>query len=137
MCAGSAYTGSVGPAYSDLLIQHMREPRNTGPLDGANGVAAVRNPVCGDSVTFMVRVEDGRVAAARFVAQGCGGSVGALSLTTELLEGLTLAEATALDRDAITGAAGGFPTSKIHCAVLAADAVRLALADYLQRPARG
>jgi nitrogen fixation NifU-like protein len=119
--------------YSERLLDHLREPRNTGVLADANGVAVVRNPVCGDSVTFMVRVEDGRIAAARFTAQGCGGSIAALSLTTELLEGLPVAEAAALDRDAIADAAGGFPTSKIHCAILAADAVRLALADYARR----
>lgn len=119
--------------YSERLLEHLREPRNTGVLEHANGVAVVRNPVCGDSVTFMVRVDGGRVTAARFTAQGCGGSIAALSLTTELIEGLSVAEAASVDRDAIADAAGGFPTSKIHCAVLAADAVRLALADYARR----
>ncbi|HXF52003.1 MAG TPA: iron-sulfur cluster assembly scaffold protein [Dehalococcoidia bacterium] len=121
--------------YSDLLLDHLRAPRNTGVLDDANGVAVVRNPVCGDSATFMLRVDDGRITAARFTAQGCGGSIAALSLTTELLEGLPLDAASRLDRDAIAEAAGGFPSSKIHCAALAADAVRLALADYARRGA--
>ncbi|HXF50220.1 MAG TPA: iron-sulfur cluster assembly scaffold protein [Dehalococcoidia bacterium] len=121
--------------YSDLLIEHLRTPRNTGVLQNANGVAVVRNPVCGDSATFMLRVDDGRITAARFTAQGCGGSIAALSLTTELLEGLSLDAASQLDRDAIAEAAGGFPSSKIHCAALAADAVRLALADYARRAA--
>ncbi len=119
--------------YSERLLDHLREPRNTGVLEDANGVAMVRNPVCGDSATFMVRIEDGRVVAARFTAQGCGGAIAALSLTTELIEGVTLDAARQLDRDAIADAAGGFPTSKVHCAVLAADALRLALADYARR----
>lgn len=121
--------------YSERLLEHLRAPRNTGVLENANGVAFVRNPVCGDSATFMLRVDDGRITAARFTAQGCGGSVAALSLATELLEGLPLDAASRLHRDAIAEAAGGFPSSKIHCAVLAADAVRLALADYARRAA--
>jgi nitrogen fixation NifU-like protein len=127
----------MGGGYSERLLDHLREPRNAGVLEDANGVAVVRNPVCGDSATFMVRIEDGRVAAVRFTAQGCGGSIAALSLATELIEGLPLDAASKLDRDAIVDAAGGFPASKIHCAVLAADAVRLALADYTARHSGG
>jgi nitrogen fixation NifU-like protein len=126
----------MSDGYSDLFIDHMESPRNTGVLPDANGVAETTNPVCGDVLRLAVRVEDGTVAAAQFQARGCGGAVAAASLLTELATGAKVEEALALSRERLAAEAGGLPASKLHTAQLAVDALRGAIIDYASRGER-
>ena len=111
-------------------------PRNAGPMPDANAVGEDRNPVCGDRMRLMLRIEDGRIVRATFLTHGCGAAIATSSAATELLTGRRLDEAQRLSRDDFVAAVGGLPPSKVHCSVLAAGALRKALADYAARGAQ-
>ncbi len=123
----------VSDYYSATLIDHFEHPRNAGVMEGADAEAYVTNPVCGDSLRLYLRIDEGRVAAASFLSSGCPASIATSSAATELLVGLPLAEAEALPRERYAEAVGGLPKSKVHCSVLAASAVRQAIATWRQR----
>lgn len=123
--------------YSATLIDHFQHPRNAGEMAGADVDAFVTNPVCGDSVRMFLRFEEGRIAAASFLSSGCPASIATSSVATELVAGLTLDEAEALTRDDYAEAVGGLPKSKLHCSVLAAAAVRNAVAEWRSRATEG
>ena len=123
--------------YSPIVIDHFTNPRNAGRMEDADAEAYVTNPVCGDSMRLFLRFErgaDGRaadsIAAASFLSSGCPASIATSSVATELLTGRTAAEAEALTRDDYAEAVGGLPKSKVHCSVLAAAAVRNAIAAW-------
>ncbi len=116
--------------YSATLIDHFEHPRNAGEMPDANASAYVTNPVCGDSLRLFLRIEGGRVAAASFLSSGCPATIGTSSAATEMLVGATLDEAVGLTREDYAAAVGGLPRSKLHCSVLAAAAVRNALAGW-------
>jgi nitrogen fixation NifU-like protein len=116
--------------YSEIVIDHFESPRNNGVLDGANGVGYMTNPVCGDTLVLMLRIEDGQIEDARWQSNGCAASIAASSVTSELVRGRSIAEADALSREAIVEALGGLPASKLHASVLAADALARALEDW-------
>ena len=113
--------------YSDKLLDYFENPRCVGELEDADATAQVHNPVCGDTLKLWVRVSDGKVAAARFKAQGCPAAIATSSFATEMLIGLDLDAARRITREQIADALGGLPPSKIHCSVLASDAIRSAL----------
>ncbi len=119
--------------YSDIVLEHFRNPRNAGPLPEANAVGFERNPVCGDTMRLMLRIEDGRIVDARWQTEGCTAAIATSSITSEMIKGRTLSEVEGLTREDIDRAAGGLPASKLHCSVLAAGALRRALADYRSR----
>ncbi len=125
----------VSDYYSPTLIDHFEHPRNVGSMEDADAEAYVVNPVCGDSLRLFLRFEDGRVARASFLTSGCPASIATSSAATELLLGMPLDEAVALTRDDYAEAVGGLPKSKVHCSVLAASAVRQAIADWRKRDA--
>jgi nitrogen fixation NifU-like protein len=114
--------------YTDTVVDHATRPRNVGVRDGADAVGADGNPVYGNLVRIYLRVEEGRVLAARFKAFGCSATIAAASITTELASGTTLAVARALDAPAVEAALGGLPAEKRHCATVAAGALQRALA---------
>jgi nitrogen fixation NifU-like protein len=116
--------------YSETVLDHFERPRNSGALDGANAIGYMTNPVCGDTLLLMLRIEDGRIEDARWQSDGCVASIAASSLLSELVRGASLADAGALTREAIADALGALPASKLHASVLAADALRRALEDY-------
>ncbi len=116
--------------YSDTVLDHFERPRNNGALEGADAVGYMTNPVCGDTLLLMLRVQDGRIQEARWQSDGCVASIAAGSLLSDLIRGQSLDEAGALTREAIVEALGGLPASKLHASVLAADALHHALADY-------
>ncbi len=116
--------------YSATLIDHFEHPRNAGEMPDANASAYVTNPVCGDSLRLFLRIEGGRVAAASFLSSGCPATIGTSSAATEMLVGATFDEAVGLTREDYAAAVGGLPRSKLHCSVLAAAAVRNALAGW-------
>lgn len=120
-------------AYSAAVVEHFERPRNAGELESPDGEATVSNPVCGDRMRVMLRIADGRIAEMRWLTRGCPPAIATSSWTSELVKGWTLARAEGLTREAIAEGVGGLPRDKLHCSVLAADALRRAIADYRRR----
>ena len=120
-------------AYSETVIDHFEHPRNAGEMESPDGEATVRNPVCGDRMQVMLRIADGRIAKMQWLTRGCPPAIATSSWTSEHVEGWTLAEAEALTREGIAEGIGGLPKDKVHCSVLAADALKRAIADYRER----
>lgn len=121
------------PAYSDLVVEHFQNPRNSGEMTDPDGEATTANPVCGDRMRVMIRVKDGRVTEMRWLTRGCPPAIATSSFASELIRGWTLAEVEALTREQLAEGIGGLPKDKVHCSVLAADALRAAIADYRGR----
>jgi nitrogen fixation NifU-like protein len=119
--------------YTDLVIEHFRNPRNVGVIEDADGVGREGNPICGDLMEIFIKVEDGRIADIKFRTFGCGAAIATSSITTEMVKGKTLEEALALSRDAVAQALGGLPPHKMHCSNLAADALHAAIEDYFAK----
>jgi nitrogen fixation NifU-like protein len=119
--------------YSPLVMDHFEHPRNNGVLEDADGEATTANPVCGDRMRVMIRVRDGRVAAVRWQTRGCPPAIATSSFASEMVQGWPLDAVDALTREQIAEAMGGLPKDKVHCSVLAADALRAAIADYRRR----
>lgn len=120
-------------SYSEIVLDHVRNPRNQGPLESANAQGYQMNPVCGDVLMLQLRIEDGRIAEARFQTEGCDASVATSSLITEMATGLTLDEALALTHEDVAAAVGGLPASKLHSAALVIGALRRAVESYRQQ----
>ena len=114
-------------AYSQKLLDYFQNPRCVGEIHDPTGVAEVSNPVCGDVMKLWVLVDNGRVVDAKFKAQGCSAAIATSSYATEMLIGLEIADARKITKEEIADALGGLPASKIHCSVLAVDAIREAL----------
>ena len=119
--------------YSDKVVEHFTNPRNVGVVEDANGVGRLGNPVCGDMMEMSVKVVDNVIADVKFRTFGCGAAIATSSMATELIKGKTIEEALELSNQAIAEALDGLPPIKMHCSVLAADALKLALADYYRR----
>jgi nitrogen fixation NifU-like protein len=113
--------------YSAALQDHLARPRNAGPLADANADAELSNPVCGDRLRLMLRVENGRIEAARFLAYGCPPTIACGSALAELLEGMTTEAAAALTRQDLARALDGLPARKTHAAALAIETLHAAL----------
>ena len=114
-------------AYSDTFKDHLANPRNAGALEGADAEVEQSNPVCGDRLRLSLRVRDGRIAAARFLAYGCPPTLACGSALAGMLEGMTVEEAAHITRARITDALGGLPARKQHAAALAVETLRAAL----------
>ncbi len=124
-------------AYSDIVIDHFQHPRNAGPLADANAVGEDRNPVCGDHMKLMLRIENDTIAEAHFQTRGCPAAIATSSMATVILTDMSLDEAATLKRQDFVDAVGGLPKAKIHCSVLAAAALKQALANYRERANAG
>ena len=124
-------------AYSDIVIDHFQHPRNAGVLDDANAVGEDRNPVCGDHMRLMLRIEDDAIAEARFQTRGCPAAIATSSMATVVLTNMHIDDAAALKRQDFVDAVGGLPKAKIHCSVLAAAALKRALTDFRERSTAG
>jgi nitrogen fixation NifU-like protein len=125
----------VSESYSEIVLEHAKNPRNQGTLEDANARGYNMNPVCGDVLSLMLRIEDGRIAEARFMTEGCTASVATSSIITEMVTGLTLEEARDLTHEDVAAVAGGLPASKLHSASLVIAALRQALDRYEKAPA--
>ncbi len=116
--------------YSEKLLDYFQNPRCVGEIPDADAVAEVSNPVCGDGMKLWVKVDDGRIQDAKFKAQGCSAAIATSSYATEMLVGMNVAAARLITRDQIAEALGGLPASKIHCSVLASDAIKEVLKGF-------
>jgi nitrogen fixation NifU-like protein len=123
--------------YTDLVMDHFANPRNVGEIDEADGVGQIGNPVCGDVMRMTISVADDRITDVKFKTFGCGAAVATSSMVTEMVMGKTLAEAAEISNRTVAEALGGLPPNKMHCSNLAADALHIAIEDYLNRAGRG
>ena len=119
--------------YSEQVMEHFRNPRNVGEIENADGVGKVGNPVCGDIMELSIKVKDGRIDDAKFRTFGCGAAIATSSMVTELVKGKTIDEALEVSNKAVVEALGGLPPVKMHCSVLAEQALRSAIEDYRRR----
>ncbi len=115
--------------YSDQLLDHFQNPRNTGEIADADGTAEIENPACGDVLRLTLKTGGGRITGARFKAKGCVASIACSSALTELIVGKTLSEALELQREHVIAAVGGLPQASTHAAQLALDALSAALSN--------
>ena len=113
--------------YSAQLLDHFQNPRNVGDVPGANAIAEIENPACGDVLRLSLKIDSGRIAEIRFKAKGCVPSMACASAVTELTAGKTVNEARALNRENVIAAVGGLPQASVHAAQLALDALSAAL----------
>jgi nitrogen fixation NifU-like protein len=118
-------------------MDHFRNPRNVGAIDNADGVGKVGNPVCGDIMELTIKVKDGRIEDAKFRTFGCGAAIATSSMVTELVKGKTIDEALEVSNKAVAEALGGLPPVKMHCSVLAEQALRSAIEDYRKKQQEG
>jgi nitrogen fixation NifU-like protein len=119
---------SIG--YSAKVMEHFLQPHNMGEIADADGIGEVGNPVCGDVMRLMIKVEDEKITDIKFQTFGCGAAIATSSMVTELVKGKTLDEAEQISNQAVIKALGGLPPAKIHCSVLAEEALQAAIADY-------
>jgi nitrogen fixation NifU-like protein len=119
--------------YNKTVMDHFMNPRNMGDLPDANGVGEVGAAACGDIMKMSLKVENGKITDARFKTFGCGSAIASSSMATELIKGRTVEEAMSFSNQEVVDALGGLPPVKIHCSVLAEEALKAALEDYMKR----
>ena len=119
--------------YSEKVMDHFRNPRNVGVIEDADGVGEVGNARCGDIMKFYIKVNDGIITDIKFETFGCGSAIASASMATELIKGQPVEKALELTNRAVVEALDGLPAHKIHCSVLAEEAIKSALEDYRKR----
>lgn len=119
--------------YSEKVMDHFRNPRNVGEIPDADGIGEVGNAKCGDIMRMYIKVENDIITDAKFMTFGCGSAIATSSMATELIKGQPVSKALELTNKAVVEALGGLPAYKIHCSVLAEEAVKLAVKDYYQK----
>lgn len=120
-------------AYSQKVMEHFQNPRNTGELADANAIGEVGNPKCGDIMKMYLKIKDDVIEDVKFKTFGCAAAVATSSIATELIKGKTIKEALELTNKAVIEALDGLPPAKIHCSVLAEQAVKAAVSDYYRK----
>ena len=123
------------PIYSDTVMDHFMHPRNVGEIENPDGVGEVGNPVCGDMMTFYIKVKDGRLADVKYKTFGCGAAIAVSSMVSELAIGKTLEEAMAINANTVAKELQGLPKNKMHCSNLGDEALHLAIQDYKNKQA--
>ena len=119
--------------YSEKVMEHFRNPRNVGEIKNPDGIGHVGNPVCGDIMEMYIKVENNIIVDAKFKTFGCGAAIATSSMVTELVKGKTIDEALKISNRAVVEALGGLPHIKMHCSVLAEEALKSAISDYLKK----
>ncbi len=117
--------------YSEKVLEHFRNPRNVGEIENPDGTGHVGNPVCGDIMELYIRVKNSVITDAKFKTFGCGAAIATSSMITEMIKGKTIEEALKISNHAVAEALDGLPPIKMHCSVLAEEALRSAINDYL------
>ena len=120
-------------AYSKKVMEHFTNPRNVGEIKDADGIGEIGNPVCGDMMSFYIKVKDNKLEDIKFKTFGCGAAIATSSMVTELVKGKTVDEALSVSNRAVAEALGGLPPIKMHCSVLAEEALKSAIEDYLKK----
>ena len=119
--------------YSEKVMDHFRHPRNLGVIENASGVGEVGNAKCGDIMTMYLQIEDDIITDVKFETFGCGSAIASSSMATELIKGKPVSEALQLTNKAVAEALDGLPAHKLHCSVLAEEAIKAALKDYYDK----
>lgn len=119
--------------YSEKVMDHFRNPRNVGVIENADGVGEVGNAKCGDIMKIYLKIENDRIEDVKFETFGCGSAIASSSMATELIKGKPVSEALALTNQAVAEALDGLPPHKVHCSVLAEEAIKKALQDYYEK----
>ncbi len=119
--------------YNDKVMDHFMNPRNMGDLPDADGIGEVGAAACGDIMKISLKIQDGKIQDARFKTFGCGSAIASSSMATELIKGRTIEEALKFSNQEVVDALGGLPPVKIHCSVLAEEALKAALEDYVKK----
>ena len=119
--------------YSEKVMDHFSNPRNVGVIEDADGVGEAGNPVCGDIMKIYLKIDNNIITDVKFETFGCGSAIASSSMATELIKGKPINEAAALTNKAVTEALDGLPAHKLHCSVLAEEAIKLALKDYFDK----
>ena len=119
--------------YSEKVMDHFRNPRNVGVLEDANGIGEVGNAKCGDIMKIYLKIENDTVADVKFETFGCGSAIASSSMATEMIKGKPLSQALELSNKAVAEALDGLPAHKLHCSVLAEEAIKAAVKDYYDR----
>lgn len=119
--------------YSEKVMDHFRNPRNVGEMSDADGIGEVGNAKCGDIMRMYIKVNDGIITDVKFMTFGCGSAIATSSIATEMIKGKSIEDALELSNKAVVEALGGLPAHKIHCSVLAEEAVKAAVKDYYDK----
>ena len=122
----------VWSLYSEKVMEHFKNPRNVGEIENPDGVGYVGNPVCGDIMELYIKVNDGIIVDAKFKTFGCGAAIATSSIVTEMVKGKRIEEALKISNKAVAEALDGLPPVKMHCSVLAEEALKSAIEDYLE-----
>ncbi len=121
------------PVYSEKVMDHFMNPRNVGEIENPDGVGEVGNPVCGDMMTFNIKVKDDRLEDVKFRTFGCGAAIAVSSIVSEMAKGRTLEEAVKITPHSVADELEGLPKNKFHCSNLGAQALNKAIQDYLSK----
>ena len=121
--------------YSEKVIEYFQNPRNMGEISQADGIGTAGNPVCGDIMRLYITVKDGVIADIKFKTFGCAAAIATSSMLTELVKGKTIEEALAVTNKTVADALHGLPPAKMHCSMLAEEALRAAIEDYRKKQA--
>ncbi len=124
------------PAYSEKVMDHFMSPRNVGEIEDADGIGEVGNPVCGDMISFYIKVDDNRLSDVKFKTFGCGAAIAVSSIASEMAMGKTLEEARKITPALVAGELEGLPKNKYHCSNLGAQALNNAIDDYLKKQSK-
>lgn len=120
-------------AYSKKVMEHFMNPRNVGEIKDADGIGEVGNPICGDMMTFYIKVKDSKLEDVKFKTFGCGAAIAVSSMVSEMAKGKTLDEAMKITNKSVASELGGLPKNKLHCSNLGADALHKAIENYLSK----
>jgi len=121
------------PFYSEKVMEHFMNPRNVGEIKDPDGVGEVGNPVCGDMMTFYIKVENDVIVDVKFKTFGCGAAIAVSSIVSEMAKGKTIEEALKITKEQVAQELGGLPPNKMHCSNLGTDALHKAIQDYLEK----
>ena len=125
------------PVYNEKVMDHFMHPRNVGEIENPDGVGEEGNPVCGDMMTFYIKVKDNRLEDVKFKTFGCGAAIAVSSMVSEMAKGMTLDEAMKLTPASVADKLEGLPKNKLHCSNLGAQALHRAIENYREKQAKG